>query len=94
VACFEGNCELIFGTSNAIQCASFLLLKKKKGKQKKEKKRKKEKLQIKWVAWKLFAISLFGSSLEVSARFVARLASVREVVILVLIVEVFLLPSL
>jgi len=41
-----------------------------------------------------FAISLFGSSLEVFARFVVRFASVREVVILVLIVEVFLLPSL
>ena len=54
----------------------------------------KEKLQIKWVAWKLSAISLFGSSLEVFARFVARFASLCEVVILVLIVEVFLLPSL
>ena len=70
----------------------ILFASQKKGKQKKEKKR--EKLQIKWVAWKLFAISLFGSSLEIFARLVARFASVCEVVILVLIVEVFLLPSL
>jgi len=41
-----------------------------------------------------FAISLFGSSLEVFTRFVALFASACEVVILVLIVEVFLLSSL
>ena len=61
----------------------FSMEKKKKGKEEKRKRKKKEKreekneqLQIKWVAWKLFAVSLFGPLSEVFASFATRFAIV------------------
>ena len=86
----------IFVTSNAIYICPFLLLtKKKKKKKKKEKKKRKERE----VANKMGSVEAFCNKLvwflfRGFCEIVARFASLCEVVILVLIVEVFLLPSL